>query len=292
MAQKFRYLEAELAYSWNSAVFTTLQANEFRILVVSPDFLSSSSFDCNLANLKYNDATPPNSTEFCIIAEALYDSSTGLERLENAKCMQAYSSTFVSGRQNLLAVVRDTGSTTLGQNPANGSILYYLDSTLWDYNLMNDGGWMPDLWPCSSPECANDWQIGPLNAKIDYCLSQVVPALCQLQFISYIMIAVIGCNIAKLVAIIFTVRASRELPLAVVGDAVSSFMMQADQSTVGMCLYTARSLNAGLLHQVYKARGVNTSLLSQVRYPRRWATEKVRWYSTSTKGSWFRLFAL
>jgi len=208
-----------LTSSWNSAVFSTLQANQYDILVVSNHFVSSNTFDCNLQNLNRPGGTGTGdmiASKFCNFAGGLYNSSKSnkLQYLDSVFCMKAYSVDFLSNRRNLLAVSNDTGTTwTVRTELVNGWIFDYMPNTQWQGSMITgvdqDGYRTP--WICSSPESnyshsyhsdeaqteiivcdsslaiadLKNWKLGSNSIPIGYCLSEIVPETCQLQYILF-----------------------------------------------------------------------------------------------------------
>jgi hypothetical protein len=261
--------------SWNSAIFTTLQANQYNIFLVSSDF-NTTDFNCSLG-------------ESCNRAQELYDlmrTPNGLEYLDNAGCIEDYSVDFLTGRRNLLLV---TNSTTAlypdGTRAIEGTVFGMLNSTTWNTRLNGEYTWNPDGWWCALHGDSNNlvgltstWsnrvitdgvcslskaiaQAADLEFyfwddyefpsykfpsgysvtfAIEYCLSQSTPELCQLGFTVYIMIIVILCNIAKVASMVCSFWALVDEPLVVIGDALSSFLEAPDINTEGCCLMEAR----------------------------------------------------
>jgi hypothetical protein len=100
-----------------------------------------------------------------------------------------------------------------------------MDSKNWNGDITAAGGagWSAGAWICSanysnsarinptgpSLECdativlrnSDGWIIASEDPShrytVDHCLSEVTPEVCQVQFIPFIMAAVIACNIVK-----------------------------------------------------------------------------------------------
>jgi len=252
--------------SWNSAIFTTLQANQYNIFLVSSDF-NTTDFNCTLG-------------ESCNQAQELYNlmrTPNGLEYLDNAGCIEDYSVDFLTGRRNLLLV---TNSTTVlypnGTRVIEGTVFGMLNSTTWNTRLNGEYTWNPDGWVCGGSNnfgvtstwsnrvmtngvCSLSkaiaqaadlefyfWDENEFPSRysvplaIEYCLSQSTPELCQLGFTVYIMIIVILCNIAKVASMVCSFWVLIDEPLVVIGDALSSFLEAPDINTKGCCLMEAR----------------------------------------------------
>ena len=92
---------------WNSAIFSTLQNNEYLIIVVSKDFINDLSPSCEWPSL---DPNAPLAFSFVICdlytaAHKVAGSSEGLTRLDSAECIRAYQNSVQSKWSNVLAVV-------------------------------------------------------------------------------------------------------------------------------------------------------------------------------------------
>ncbi|KAK0118615.1 hypothetical protein ONS96_011706 [Cadophora gregata f. sp. sojae] len=133
-----------LHFLWNSAVFTTTQRLDYNVYVVTPDFLTNATVDCNqnatvgfgrkpTSTTDYNQIKPLNSTrlnywnqtisdnywwsnDMCNISQALQANAIdgSLTRLDNAACITAYGpgSALMKGYANLLAVTKEKPATT------------------------------------------------------------------------------------------------------------------------------------------------------------------------------------
>ena len=75
---------------------------------------------------------------------------------------------------------------------------------------------------------------------IEYCLSETAgQGRCQLQFVSYLLFAVIACNLIKVICMASASRLLWDLnePIfATVGDAVTSYLEHPDETTKGWCI--------------------------------------------------------
>lgn len=84
------------------------------------------------------------------------------------------------------------------------------------------------------------WTLG--DKTIDYCLSQDRPQHCKLQFSTYILIAVIICNMAKSVTMLWVLKRQRETTFITFGDAIASWLEKPDQETTERCFESVRSI--------------------------------------------------
>jgi hypothetical protein len=79
-----------------------------------------------------------------------------------------------------------------------------------------------------------NWSVN--GYEIDYCLSQLLPPHCKLQFSLTILGVVIAMNLCKCLAMFWTVFGQKSPTLVTVGDALASFLDSPDPLTEGRCL--------------------------------------------------------
>lgn len=363
---------------WNSIIFSTRQTNMYNILVVTPDFLSSSTFDDNLNNIQnsggistfkgfdfsgfsgtehnivmshpsvgrysrsesqtlnhytgQNVKTFSNSSQFLSFSESLYQESkkNSMQRLDAATCMQEYSVTFLSSKRNLFVVLKSPVVFPWNQASGNGSILAVLDSRNWQQDLTTDGGvhWNPSAWMCSSIHDSaatlaiegsvsynnpkqfvpaggidlacninkassnlktyNNWtiasQVQNQTYEVDYCLSEVVPEKCQVQFSVYLMGIVLICNLCKFISMVLTRFAfiSAKPPLVVLGDAIASYLDDRDVSSEGICLLVGPDSEKHNFNEGTKIDRAKKAI---------WTDRPKRW-SDVVRGTWMTLLIL
>jgi len=294
---------------------------------VSNDFVGSDSFDCNLQNLNRTGGSGTggmDDLDFCAFAMGLYGSarSGGMEVLDNEACMKAYSVDFLSGRRNLLAVSKQNTNAAIGTDVKNGSIFTFMDSTEWQKNMLTAGGsdWLPNSWICSAPDSkythtfpspeaqrilttcdanraiadASEWELGP-NVPIDHCLSEKVPEVCQLQFISPVLFIVIFCNAVKLVCMVLAAYGLRDQPLVVIGDAVMSFLETEDVATEGQCLTVAYSDHKHPRTPKQRRSGfwsIKEYQSTNGGISRLWASHQNRWFTAPGAFTWITCIML
>ena len=279
---------------YNSAVFKSLAANQYYIMVVNEDFLQG-----NVSG-NWSESSVYEQTSL-LEAEAVqrqftkhnaYMNDTLVHNLTNTDCMQAYASSFVSDYLSLLAV-------TSAQEDQTNDTVFHMDAIYYGMDLK--GGYLPYYWICLDEDGAMDaynacdlgkalgtadgWTIA--NQKIDYCLALVSEPHCQLQFSIQILATVIVMNACKCICMFLTLRRQREEPLVTVGDAISSFLNRPDKLTKGRCLMGKVDIHRGPLRWRLRAAGKtsNTAPLPvtyHVPLQRRWfaAASTKRWLIT------------
>lgn len=118
------------------------------------------------------------------------------------------------------------------------------------------------------------WSFGGYSVQAYYS-RPVSLDNCQLQFVSYILYAVIACNLVKVLCMCETAHMlgiQGESILATIGDAIASFVDQSDTETKDMCLLNRRNLrrNYYWVHDpVYKS-DKNSRLYSTTSHMRYW----------------------
>ena len=117
-------------------------------------------------------------------------------------------------------------------------------------NIVQAGQWSPTSWMCDrnnvlagktctsgNPQNAPDpWLVALSKFEVDHCLSQSTKQQCSLQYSFTILLVVIACDIAKIVAMTATLWMVSERPLTPLGDAIASFLERPDDATRGCCL--------------------------------------------------------
>ncbi|PUU76455.1 hypothetical protein B9Z19DRAFT_990549 [Tuber borchii] len=244
---------------YNSAVYTSLAANNFEIFIVTKDHFEPGAYTNTSSDVfmpfgishaadrfKYPDVQ--------LFYSMLEGSNTGTGRyedLEPSECAKRYNTDFLSTNRNLFLITSHTSNATD-------------NDTLLDYVYLYPGDVSPSRWMCrdgpvgvsqSGDLCNTNelvsnvtrglpWQmdlgrVGLIERvgviEISGCKSERTEEKCKVQFSLGIMIAVICCNLVKACAMIMTVVGSREPTLVTLGDAIDSFLRIPDQTTIGIC---------------------------------------------------------
>ena len=251
---------------WNSAIFSTLQANDYIVSVVSPNFLQDTNPNCTGLSV---------AEDYCDVIGNLYAAArTGthpqinLTRLEPKDCISAYGTNLQSRWSNVIAVSTNTtpryfpeykfGQTNLTINTTLGS------STLQDVLFARpnpDGSGNQMSWLCNADvqNCnlataltnASHWTISPdsypyhgpadfpyAEYVIDHCLASSTTETCKLQYSLVIIVIVVCSNAFKLLAMLTTLATIKEDQIITIGDAIASFLKSPDTTTSGACLAT------------------------------------------------------
>ena len=116
-------------------------------------------------------------------------------------------------------------------------------------------------------------RLGHYSQKtISYCLSQPVEETCELQFSSLILFIVILCNIVKCTTMILILWRANDPPLVTMGDCITAFLQEPDETTAGMCLLDKHKVSKG------KWRGAGIALP--------WDSRRRRWFAAASAKRW------
>jgi hypothetical protein len=164
------------------------------------------------------------------------------ERLDPSACVTAYSDQFTVKRRDVVVVVSTPPST-----PEN-SVLGYLNwkygeqQNSWICGTNTSDSMILSTLPIESFDCLPETALAELadwymaGEQVRYCLSELVPERCKLQFSLHIMVVVIFCNLVKLICLAQTGWGMVGRTLVTLGDAVESFLEKPDPVTEGICL--------------------------------------------------------
>lgn len=165
---------------WNSAIFSTLQWNDYSVLVVSDNFLDDDKvledFKCTSANVQqYQTSDDEQKFVVCDMFSAARNQSKALKRMEPIDCMKAYSNALENTASDVLAVTAPRSlQTPSGYFPASGntsSILAYFNANSFPAQL---GQWCEGL--CNSWCQGNDCPTWCLDNQWN---SSAVPQSCK-----------------------------------------------------------------------------------------------------------------
>ena len=187
----------------------------------------------------------------------------------------------------------------------------------YDFNnseILRAGQWNPTSWLCPAEDiiaggqtCTSGknakvpdpWLVTPEKFEVDHCLSQKVDEQCSLQYSFTILIIVICCDIAKILAMCAALWLVSDRPLTTIGDAIASFLESPDIHTVGCCLI--EQTQARIACHKNPFRWVTwRSGSQQQRYQHAnrtfaekigpvvtvWKQKMVRWYAVPSRSRW------
>ncbi|PUU77973.1 hypothetical protein B9Z19DRAFT_1115177 [Tuber borchii] len=283
---------------YNSAVYTSLAANDFLVTAVTKDHFEPGAYsnitDALISNSyrSYNATSWGGSYDSQLFSSVLegYDTSTqSYEDYTPSECTRLYNTDFVSDHRNLFLITKHTSNTTH-------------NNTILDIIHVSGEGASPSSWMCdydqaggtgqvytSSPPTCNPskltsnvtgglpWRVMLTTGEeveISGCKSERTAEKCKVQFSLGIMIVVICCNLVKACSMVMAVVRSREPTLVTLGDAIDSFLRIPDPTTMGICFADRRFIKREW------RRGWGTG-------PRQWKKKEVhRWWTNVSKTRW------
>jgi len=179
-----------------------------------------------------------------------------LKRLEPLECLNAYARPFQTTWGSVLFVVPPTSK---GFTPDKAVLWYEEKESLPTSNSGISQGW-PFQWICrvdggsNSEQCQNrispkqkdiaNWK--PFDKEILYCLAEPVEEHCRLLYSAHLAIIVVLLNLFKVLLMLYIAFGIKESPLMTMGDAVSSFLQQPDETTKSMCLLSKADVKSRL----------------------------------------------
>lgn len=95
----------------------------------------------------------------------------------------------------------------------------------------------PELWPnmCIGIPRPSYRKTSTNNIRVKYCLAEPFEQDCKVAVSNMLLLAVTACIFIKLILCMSVVLALRDDPLVTPGDAVASFIIVPDPTTVGKC---------------------------------------------------------
>ncbi|KAL9129526.1 MAG: hypothetical protein Q9217_002050 [Psora testacea] len=231
---------------YNSAIFSQLAVYKYGVLIVQENFLSGTKPDWEeMYGGPYGIRDAQRNFGFIFKEVDYIQENIGeFKRMDNAACIDAYSTPFPTTRGDLLVVATDNTTT---------------DPLLaWDYpyQLRRD----PLGWLCNDqhdPRVPNA-RCDPAEVRThpdkfivrsqyaNYCLSREWPEQCKVQFSLTILGVVIAGNCIKAICMLATLYIDVE-GLVTIGDAISNFLKAPDVTTSGMCIINKRTIKGGYL---------------------------------------------
>ena len=240
---------------YNSALISTQASQEYALYVGSPSLLTGDEIDwskpiATFGSYIYNTegttvGNPPLSD---------YRDINTWERLSNEDCIKAYAQTYITGRADVVAI----------SSAANASVPLQLADEVTQFTTTGDIA----SWICSSFQSrtcdigalsrdASNWRLDDIYTvyedgeikqttaqyPIDYCLSQLIEQKCSIQLSVIVMVIVILCNTFKVCCMVGMLQVIGKTPLVTLGDAVESFIVEKDATTVNMCLASRKDFS-------------------------------------------------
>ncbi|KAF2971938.1 hypothetical protein GQX73_g1523 [Xylaria multiplex] len=312
---------------FNAAVFESRGSNDYTIAVVKDSFLNGASWDLSTAERNrrgdpgWDDyRINPKQNYQRIIADIQGNITNSLYDAKNTSACYALYDDYWAVQGNAVILVKNE---TVQQNKNDSLLLYVSVTPRWD-------DWAKNMWAASNgtgrfvafspPPPITTWFLGPPRYEVSRCLVQVLPPeatmnRCRLLYSAHILYTVVVFNLIKVLTMLSiwgsrkiderrrkaikgegdarpteSITAPREAVLATLGDAVASFMREADKTTKNMCLVTKHDIVKSLEKRPSNRKGKKD--LNPESHPRRWKVDNIRWMSVVTRKQWFYLILL
>lgn len=257
---------------YNSAVFKNIDANAYVAIAANPDWLKGGNFSMNVQWVDYNyTALFVKNDELLeirkVFVENLHATSL-ISNLTTSQCISTYGTNFVSGRSNVVAITNERGNSSV-------ETVFFSMQNSEDLEWLCAQDYSTDWTNCQPQKLkgAQDWRIN--GRKIEYCLSQLQPQHCSVQFSAYILIAVICMNALKSMVMFVTVYGQRESTIVTVGDAIASYLHKPNDYTQRRCLIDRGDI------VIWGTHGASKPLLRVYQ-----DDKSSRWFSAVSKARW------
>jgi hypothetical protein len=251
--------------SYNSALFSALNAIEYNVVAATEDFLSPDWRPERSAN---SSAASIEEKLHTVTKEKLHAIalSGGFERLENSDCIATYGQDFQGTRSNVIVMVaneRRSANTTIATYGFNSGLGVQQSFDRWlctdiqrtDKQLnRKQKSEFCTAYLAELKANPSEWTVG--GHRVEYCLSQPAGDVCKLYFSPPIAGVVLGMNVIKAVAIGLVLYTLKDAPLLTLGDAVGSFLEFPDETTESMGTVSRKD---------FKLRGGYTTWISGPR---------------------------
>ena len=270
-------------------VFETISANDYLAILTTEKFVQGGKWSTN--------------DDFAPEIQALQNSTSALEYLDPATCIQSYGSRFISNRRHVLIVSN-------ASDDQNGLIRYDVERPdgpsceIFSWLCTSRGNdscgsfdafsWTTSYHPCDpggSVNQANNWRLygadaaygpfsdgGRVGGQIQYCLSQQSPGQCKLGLSISILAAVTFCNLVKILCLattLFSIKDSSNL-LVTTGDAIASFLDVPDTTTADRSIISRQNSSSR-----EKGWVANSDLVL-----RRWKALPKSWFQADSGSRW------
>jgi hypothetical protein len=233
---------------------------------------------------------------------ASYSNSTAesYAAMNVSTCFDYYNS-YWTEQGNALILVKNESV----QAQVNDSLLIYTSiiprSDDWPKNLWALENGTDTYLATQPPGSVNTWYVGPPYYEVDHCLVQV-PAdgviQCRFEYSPQIMVTICVLNFSKTVVMICIwamrkwqsekQRDPQKVVLYTLGDAISSFMRDPEETTRNMCLATRDDFRS---RRTLKNRLVKEDPAPS-QEPREWKNVPRSWMSAASVRRWITLIFL
>ncbi|KAK2882551.1 hypothetical protein FQN49_000236 [Arthroderma sp. PD_2] len=267
---------------YNSTIFATISSNSYNVFVGDGSFGQNTLTDLTLTPTStfkfYNkDMHATINSSFT----RLHDMARNyeLEKLDNDMCIDAYATTYQTAYVNLLLITNSSKSESeyfvidhqevyspfINQDPYR----WLCPRVAGEYKACST--YIPDA---RSQAAASNWTVQ--SYQVEYCLAEVAPAHCKLQYSLPLTVIVIIFITVKVAAICY-VACTTKAAILTTGDAIASFIKSPDRVTQGKCLLSKNDIEEST--GVSDPSWIHESHTSFRKKPKRWhaAVSVGRW---------------
>ncbi|KAF2193112.1 hypothetical protein K469DRAFT_715150 [Zopfia rhizophila CBS 207.26] len=282
---------------FNSVFFSTKQANQYAVAVVSKDFFNITTWEPTESNSSPSLFDTRNETEQLYAvkderaipqllrdARSLHQNTTHFTTLSSTDCINTYANGFLQDLGNVVIVTESQNST----DPLLWS--QYPERHIVSNKRHNDPyAWICsdlDSYPClkhgllEKTDSGKNWTVH--NHPVSHCVAQKTTNTCSLRFNMWLFLWVIVFGFLQTIVMcvmVWQAFRSNIHTLKTMGDAIASFLGRKDETTAGMCLVSDDSL---------RKEGWKESYDPQVYQ----SPTKVRWSASVPPPQWWSSHAL
>lgn len=255
--------------------------------------------------------TPSADPKIVQVATALRNSLERLERLDIQRCLELYSTSFLSTYSNVIMVTNSTDtnnsiiahfsyeikkppdqrcsvcSPSLSRYCSNYDTDYsyercesYNSTTEWDFHYYSNYT-VQDTEGQYETGTSMDASSNP--AHVNYCMALPSEEKCSVALSRSLLVVVVISNTLKLFCLLYLLLRSKWQPLITVGDAISEFLRHSDDRTAGAPCLTYKEAQSGM----WAPSGRPESGWDPLEiYTRRWFSTTPKWFYGASYARW------
>ncbi|KAI5806279.1 hypothetical protein EDC01DRAFT_142624 [Geopyxis carbonaria] len=279
---------------YNSAVYSTIAATTYKVTIAQENVLAPGAPP--LVSKKALEVSAPKLT-FYTNSETYWSHNLSppttmakWDKLSPEKCISEYNQAMLITHGNLLVVMYGSPNTTMTAKLVFNVLHDVEEPQNWMCCITKDLPYYKEL--SMSPSCSNSALLAAVRAggnwtipestgaggTVKECYSETFPEVCKLQFSTTILAIVIVANAVKAACMALVLRDRTFRPLITLGDAIESFLVDADATTAGIC-YASRQL---VVRKHRTGQAWNTGALR----PWRWKPIRYRWFRAVSITRW------
>ena len=224
---------------YNSAIFKVQENSTYNAMIVTPSLFTSPGHNrtWGVPSPFRDDDKKEVQHVLQATSDGQYNDPTKFLNQSKAECMAYYEIEYISGRRTLL-IVTEAWRDIHNDSTAEASMATGILDMSFFYNQSSGSNISSTIFGENEGAHRNpgDWNI--MGVPITYCMSELEPEKCQLQFSLHILAIIVAFNTLKIAAMVATLLLHKKStpPLVTIGDAISSFLEHPDARTRGMCL--------------------------------------------------------